>query len=237
MNKKDRSRKFTAKQSARLGAYLAAGVATSMATSTDAEAAIVMIDIGPSGFNIGGVNAGLSAGGSFNALNFPFVGGGTLRLRNGASNMFWGLELYSDYFGPGQIANGNANATPLMLSAGATIDASLNFGGYGPTFFRVDFPWVPTTFISPDFGPGSYLGFRTSDSRFGYLEVTWDSTLSQFEILSGAYESDPNVAILAGAGPAAVPEPGTWAAAALLAGGATFLRWRRRRGEAQKEAA
>ena len=38
-------------------------------------------------------------------------------------------------------------------------------------------------------------------------------------------------------GGAAVPEPGTWAAAALLAGGAAFLRWRKRRGEAQKEAA
>ena len=33
---------------------------------------------------------------------------------------------------------------------------------------------------------------------------------------------------------AAVPEPGTWAAAALLAGGAAFMRWRKRgKGEAQ----
>ena len=37
--------------------------------------------------------------------------------------------------------------------------------------------------------------------------------------------------------PAAVPEPGTWAAAALLAGGAAFTRWRKRRDDAQKEAA
>ncbi|MBU3666363.1 MAG: hypothetical protein FGM15_10885 [Chthoniobacterales bacterium] len=37
--------------------------------------------------------------------------------------------------------------------------------------------------------------------------------------------------------PAAVPEPGTWAAAALLAGGATFAGWRKRRSETQKEAA
>lgn len=35
----------------------------------------------------------------------------------------------------------------------------------------------------------------------------------------------------------AVPEPGTWAAAALLVGGAAFMRWRKRRDEAQKEAA
>ncbi len=33
---------------------------------------------------------------------------------------------------------------------------------------------------------------------------------------------------IAAAGPAAVPEPGTWAAAALLACGAAFMRWRKR---------
>ena len=32
-----------------------------------------------------------------------------------------------------------------------------------------------------------------------------------------------------GSGPEPVPEPGTWAAAALLAGGAGFMRWRKRR--------
>lgn len=37
--------------------------------------------------------------------------------------------------------------------------------------------------------------------------------------------------------PAVVPEPGTWAAAALLLGGTAFARWRKRRGETQKEAA
>lgn len=37
--------------------------------------------------------------------------------------------------------------------------------------------------------------------------------------------------------PVPVPEPGTWAAAALLAGGAAYVRWRKRRDEEQKEAA
>jgi hypothetical protein len=54
--------------------------------------------------------------------------------------------------------------------------------------------------------------------------------------LSGAYEDQPDVGIPAGA-TAPIPEPGTWAAAALLAGGAAFARWRKRRDEAQKEAA
>jgi len=35
--------------------------------------------------------------------------------------------------------------------------------------------------------------------------------------------------VFTAAGGAAVPEPGTWAAAALLVGGAAFMRWRKRR--------
>ena len=83
------------------------------------------------------------------------------------------------------------------------------------------------------------MGFRTAQNNYGWLEVTWDSASQDFRIFSGAYEDQVDVAILAGAGagPAAVPEPGTWAAAALLAGGAAFARWRKRRDEAQKEAA
>jgi hypothetical protein len=75
------------------------------------------------------------------------------------------------------------------------------------------------------------MGFRTSQNNYGWLEVTWTASSNQFQILSGAYEDQVGVAILAGAGgpgPAAVPEPGTWAAAALLAGGAAFMRWRKR---------
>ena len=75
------------------------------------------------------------------------------------------------------------------------------------------------------------MGFRTGQGNYGWLEVTWTARSQQFQILSGAYESEAGVAILAGAGgagPAAVPEPGTWAAAALLAGGAGFMRWRKR---------
>ena len=54
---------------------------------------------------------------------------------------------------------------------------------------------------------GQTFGFRifSTDDTFGRAQ----STISSFEV-------------------AAVPEPGTWAAAALLAGGAAFMRWRKR---------
>ena len=45
---------------------------------------------------------------------------------------------------------------------------------------------------------------------------TEGSTFGSLSIQSGSY------------GPTPIPEPGTWAAAAMLAGGAAFLRWRKR---------
>lgn len=43
-----------------------------------------------------------------------------------------------------------------------------------------------------------------------------------------------NLLFTAAAGPAPVPEPGTWAAAAVLAGAAGYIRWRRRKAEPRK---
>lgn len=71
-----------------------------------------------------------------------------------------------------------------------------------------------------------YFGWMALD----YVAAGSDSTLT----ISGfAFESEPGQPIAAGAGgpppgPSSVPEPGTWAAAALLAGGAVLMRWRKR---------
>jgi hypothetical protein len=88
--------------------------------------------------------------------------------------------------------------------------------------------FVYSTSVSSDFEPGSYMGFQTSQGNYGWLGVTWTASSGEFQILSGAYESRPNVAILAGGGAAPIPEPGTWAAMAIFAGGAAFAGWRRR---------
>jgi hypothetical protein len=225
MNKQAHSRKFSAKQSARLGAYLAAGLGAA-ATST-ADAAIVNINIGPSGFNIGGVNAGLAYDTSLFRNNFPLTGAGRLDVRNGDAiygtvERVWGLIGYNYLI----FADGGGYAY-------ASIGSSANWSGGFMALFQYH------TSISPDFGSGSYMGFRTAQGNYGWLEVTWDSASQDFQIFSGAYEDQVGVSILAGdtGGPAAVPEPGTWAAAALLAGGAAFARWRKRRDETQKEAA
>ena len=223
-----RSKKSSAQQTARLGVYLAAGLGVSGSAMSTSEAAIVIIEIGPSGFDIGGVNAGLGFGATLIRYNVPFTGAGVLFARNGVYSTFWGL-IGADGL---SFATGISDASPFNFPQGASIDRYATW--------RADYAQFQAgSSVSPDFGPGSYMGFKTSQGNYGWLEVTWDKASQDFRIFSGAYEDQVDVAILAGAGagPAAVPEPGTWAAAALLAGGAAFARWRKRRDETQKEAA
>ena len=225
MNKKARSRKFTAKQSARLGVYLAAGVGAAIGSSTNTEAAIVLFDINP--------DANVPNGGMFRAgniyLNPPFymlgtTSGNWFRFDPNGAGMTW--------YGVVQNAQSYYGVEPL--SFGATIDGSRTWGGTGSAYVGGGSPWVN--------GASTYVGLRMDagggDYNYGWVNLTF--TVNNGAVVTGfAFEDQVNTAILAGdqGGPAAVPEPGTWAAAALLAGGATFLRWRRRRDEAQKEAA
>jgi hypothetical protein len=240
MNKQARSRQFTAKQSARLGAYLAAGLGASTVATSTADAAIVNINIGPTGFNIGGINGGVV----YNDFapryipSFPMPGGaGKLYI----ANDYHRIGLYGA-FGLNFAFNGGF-ASPRNFAFGSSIGASAAFTGghFFDTSFSIyyfDFYYnISYDVSSPNFGPGSYMGFVTAQGNYGWLEVTWDSASQDFQILSGAYEDQPGVAIAAGAEVSPIPEPGTWVALAVFAGGAAFTRWRQRRNEAQQEAA
>ena len=199
-----------------LAMLVAAGLLSSAGT---AQAAIVNINIGSSGFNIGGINAGITEFGYSNINNFP-ISGNMLTLYNNFSG-------FSGLVGAGlSFAAGTSFATPVKFALNDSIGSGINYIGDAESLFKFG-----SDYSSPDFGAGSYMGFVTSQGNYGWLEVTWNSTSQDFQILSGAYEDQVGVAILAGAGgpgPAAVPEPGTWAAAALLVGGAAFMRWRKR---------
>lgn len=216
---------------------------------SDAEAVIVGIDITP----ISGPNAGLAD----NSYTTFSILGGSMFVYNNLD----GAPFVAERFGLGGQSNFQIRmidagwyASPRNFAAGYQIGPAIpgnpaywtNDGRF--TLFQNRFYGAPPfygygTYVSPDFGPGSYLGFRVESGlnqyNYGWIEATWDSTTSTFQILSAAYESEINTAIAGGAGPGPepIPEPGTWAAAALLAGGATFLRWRRRRDAAQKVAA
>ena len=62
--------------------------------------------------------------------------------------------------------------------------------------------------------------------------LTWSNkSFATLQVTPGSYVwgwTGDSMTMNIGAGPAPIPEPGTWAAAALLAGSAAFMRWRKR---------
>ena len=189
---------------ARLSAYLTAGIGTALVATPQADAAIVLIDI--TSFGLDGPNAGVSPGSSTAKPNFPISGGGTLM----ASNSFLGMGFYGSnnlYF-----AAGSSATSPVNFTLNQSISSSANWAGYPASLFKDMYTG------SPDFGSGSYMGFKTAQGNLGWLEVTWSGAADTFQIYSAAYESVAGVAILAGdtGGSAAVPEPGQVASSLLL---------------------
>jgi hypothetical protein len=207
-----------------------------------AQAAIVNIDV--SAFN--GINGGIAAG---TVADFTIITGVKLRIynnyTNGASNTFHGLgnagstgtleivngadpgagDIQSRPFvyNPGQSIKNAIGATGLSDGVGTIIVSS-----FSQTIVNNAAWYNRGTFTSPDFTSSNYLGFKTQAGNYGWLNTTWTASTGQFQVLGGAYESVVGADIVTPGG-AAVPEPGTWAAAALLAGGAGFMRWRRQR--------
>ena len=107
-----RSKKSSAQQTARLGVYLAAGLGVSGAAMSTSEAALITININPSGFDIDGVDAGLANNGSLVRTDFPLTGAGRLQVFNGANGGFWGL--YADR--GLSFASGGSTASPSKFS-------------------------------------------------------------------------------------------------------------------------
>ncbi len=224
-----------------------AALLCAVSISAPTQAAIIGIDLGPSGFDILGAGGNAPAGGTISVDDFPFAGSGSLFLSNGDVQtigadtwIYTGLE---GVFGL-EFANGGAEATPVNFAAGQTIGPAANFSEADSfSLFRYSFNGNATT--SPDFGAGSFMGFRATtdatDYFYGWLEVTWSGGSGEFSILSGAYESLANTAIAAGATSSAVPEPSQITATllllALLGGAAMVKRHRNSRAKQTASAA
>jgi hypothetical protein len=227
------SNKRSLKQNSnRLAAYLATGIGAGIVATPAADAAIVNIDLTDTGFNIDGVNAGLSYGiGSYtNKPNFPISGGGTIRAFNSDIKGVTGLDGL-------HFAVGSGFPDPVKFTLNQSIDSSGTWDA-GWNANRSHFKFG--SYESPDFGPGSYMGFKTVQGNYGWLEVTWAQATDTFQIYSGAYESVANVAILAGdtgGGTSAVPEPGQVASSLLLlALGAAGVAIQRQRAKKKQQA-
>jgi hypothetical protein len=196
---------------------LVAGI-TSFAQNAQAE--LITINIGS--FGIGGINGGVASGTSLTINDFP-ISGNSMSINNNLSTFATGLNGITLMFAAGASA-----ATPVNFALNALIDGDSDYFASEAGGGSSERSWFKFFAVSPDFGPGSYMGFKTSQGNYGWLEVTWTASSDEFQILSGGYESRPNVAIRAG-GAAPIPEPGTWAAMAIFAGGAAFAGWRRRK--------
>jgi len=205
----------------RLGAYLAIGVGTG-ALATSAEAAVVPIDVS----SISGVNGGVTAGTFRTIYNFPAFGAGNLFLANAyTTNQTTGLSF--QYPGLG-FATGVSLATPVKFAAGTLIDATAGGGTFYADYNSI---FKFNAFVSPDFGPNSFLGFKDALGRYGYIETTWNSTTNEFRIFSAAYESVAGVGIMTPGG-AAVPEidpAGLASTMSLVMGSVAMLEQRRRK--------
>ena len=207
---------------------LLAGLA---ALSSAAQAAVVVINLNdPKGDGTTAPNNSdtlvgpyPSFGGISDWLDQPFFGSsGPLNIDNSSQIVGIGgtgiTAISADIY----------NATPTNFSAGASIGSGSPWNGTGANqLFR-----SPSA-VSPNFGAGSYLGFRIEKQAspgnyyYGWLEVTWNGT--SMNILSGAYERTVNTAIRAGATSSSVPDSSSTGALGLLLGGVLVRHWRRQR--------
>lgn len=210
---------------AKLSGYVATTVGAGILATPATEAAIIPIN---SGF-FGQLNGGQTAGGRFAQYDFAGPGSGTMYFNNMTDFIWNGLNTSGAAPGSG-IASGFTNASPTKFVAGQSIGPGEYFNPFRTlTSFRA----YGTD--SPDFGPGSYLGFKFG-ANFGWVEVTWNSSTNEWYALSGAYESDPNTPILAGAAPVPEIDPSGFASVASMAIGSLAMLEQRRRKRAAKGA-
>jgi hypothetical protein len=182
------------------------------------KAAVVNINL--TGYT--GDNGGAAVGG-FAQIN-PFVLSGTRLLIFNGFDSLQNFGLVVDDGIAGIAATGtDIFAEPIKFTAGATIGGSFTYSSSTSTVFSSILRTVG------DFGPNSFLGFRTSGGQFGYIEVTWTASTNTFRLISAAYESTPGVAIQTPGGQAPVPEPASAMIASLFLGGAALKRWRSKR--------
>jgi hypothetical protein len=133
------------------------------------------------------------------------------------------LSIYSNSGGnPGTVVATSGATTVgakgLYTFSFSSLNLSASTSYWVVPQFDVDWFWylndAETQPVGLNSSGYSYLGTKRSNND---ITGTWTNTSQPYSLT-----------ITAGSG-APIPEPGTWAAAALLAGGAAFARWRKRK--------
>ena len=229
----------------RLRAYTKVTVSSLAAASAvgTAEAAIIYFDVNPDQTLIGN-NPSYVTFGNINLST------GTYSLGNGGNYFSIGMDSDGDLFSGEYGGTVQWGLSPTVYSApestrvqklafGTSIsDISPSIGSwvnFGPfMLYNGTGPW--------DGGGNAYAPLRINagagNYNYGWVNINFTDNgggTSSSTITGFAFEDQANTSIAAGA-TAPIPEPGTWVAMAVFAGGAAFARWRQRRNEAQKDA-
>jgi hypothetical protein len=223
-------------------AGLLVGISAAVFTPS-AHAAVVMIDLNDtrndgSNVTIAGPNAGLTSGSGVTIVNWLGLGTAAAGIElivnhgSGSGGTYTGFSGADSLHFAAPVPPNETDVGPRKFAFGDQIDASLD-----PLFWTQDpyntfFMDSSIPIVAPIFAPGSYVGFRFSDLagnayHYGYLEVTWNGT--DFEILSGAYESTVDTGIDAGDTGATVPDSSSTGLMGLLFAGAAVRQWRKSR--------
>ncbi|MBU3664756.1 MAG: PEP-CTERM sorting domain-containing protein [Chthoniobacterales bacterium] len=179
-------------------------------------------DIGPgSGWLAQGFNTGTSSLLSLQSVTLGLFGAnvGTIPLT---------VSIFSG------ILSGTNNIVPdVSLYTSAAVNVG-DKNKYSFTFSNAQLQANTTYFVVPNGGSWYYNSGTPaaplSQNGSGYVNAgTWEITSTNAITPAGTWEvaESSRYSLSVYATSNAVPEPGTWAAAALLAGGAAFVRWRK----------
>jgi hypothetical protein len=153
--------------------------------------------------------------------------GSSLSFANWTGDFAWQFYVSAGGMGPAgmTISTLFANTVHRFDDSSSLVAGVSSIGPSStPTQF---FPFISTSFSNRYFGLIYEAG--GGNYNYGWANLSYDASSNIATMNSAAMQTTVNQSILVGDGPsAAVPEPGTWAAAALLAGGAGFMRWRKR---------
>jgi hypothetical protein len=202
-----------------------------------AQAAIVFGNLGNTGSQAIAQSGGVSlTQNAFHAVGFTANGSdlvldtATIGYRySGAGTTIAKFDLYSNAprIGGGnepgtvlfstQLTVGPSNGDPITFTLNQTLTAGTSY-------------WLVASRVG--FGGGGTLAWRPSTSPTAMTELngsTWASLGTRTKTgstWSGSLGTGADISLSVGASP--IPEPGTWAAMAIFAGGAAYAGWRRR---------
>ena len=184
-------------------------------------------------------------------LNMTISGSSTILSTNSADQ--WNLNAMSsdifrnltratgnDIFNTQRWSDNTAGPGITASSGSTTLNMNSVFFFSRPSQPRNDFSFGFDANPSPLWQPGdvvTFSGSATINLSGGQTAAlfntgTWSGNATVGELIwASQFGDSPGLPVtlnISEAAPAAVPEPGTWAAAALLTGGAAFMRWRRR---------